>query len=151
MRKPNEELPDERDLPEALDASIDSDSRQQEPGTKKQRTETHAESGSEPAAAPVRRPARKRASAKRADSRSDSGTIVKMRQRKAVDERADKGESELRELAAQGFTPDEAQRLLHISDRLSTSHEAREAEATLRRLRFTRWLIEHGMLDEFSA
>ena len=55
------------------------------------------------------------------------------------------------ELEAQGFTTDEAVRLLHVSGRVATSHEAREAEATLRRLRFTRWLIERGMLDEFSA
>lgn len=55
------------------------------------------------------------------------------------------------ELEAQGFTADEAIRLVHVSDRVATSREAREAEATLRRLRFTRWLVERGMLDEFSA
>lgn len=55
------------------------------------------------------------------------------------------------ELEAQGFTPDEAIRLIHVSGQIATSHEAREAEATLRRLRFTRWLIERGVLDEFSA
>lgn len=55
------------------------------------------------------------------------------------------------ELEAQGFTPDEAIRLVHVSGRVATSREAQEAEATLRRLRFTRWLVERGMLDEFSA
>lgn len=55
------------------------------------------------------------------------------------------------QLQSQGFTPDEAIRLIHVSGRAATSREAREAEATLRRLRFTRWLIEHGLLDEFSA
>lgn len=55
------------------------------------------------------------------------------------------------ELEQRGFTPDEAIRLVHISARLATSKEAREAQATLRRLRFTRWLVEQGMLDEFSA
>lgn len=55
------------------------------------------------------------------------------------------------ELEAQGFTADEAIRLVHVSGRVATSREAREAEATLRRLRFTRWLIERGVLDEFSA
>lgn len=54
-------------------------------------------------------------------------------------------------LQAQGFTVDEAQRLIDISKRLETSAEARESEASLRRLRFTQWLIEHGILDEFSA
>ncbi|MGH2517757.1 MAG: hypothetical protein ACRDHP_19085 [Ktedonobacterales bacterium] len=55
------------------------------------------------------------------------------------------------ELEAQGFTADEAVRLVSVSGRVATSREAREAEATLRRLRFTRWLIERGVLDEFSA
>lgn len=54
-------------------------------------------------------------------------------------------------LESQGFTADEAVRLIHVSDRLAHSREARESEATLRRLRFTRWLIEHGVLNEFSA
>ena|SRR5215472_15764571 len=59
--------------------------------------------------------------------------------------------SELVELAEKGFTADEAIRLIHVSQRAAMSREAREAEETLRRLRFTRWLIDHGMLDEFSA
>jgi hypothetical protein len=59
--------------------------------------------------------------------------------------------SELVELAEKGFTADEAIRLSHVSQRAAMSREAQEAEETLRRLRFTRWLIEHGMLDEFSA
>jgi hypothetical protein len=57
----------------------------------------------------------------------------------------------LDELKAQGFTADEAIRLIHVSDRLADGREARESQTTLRRLRFTRWLIEHGVLDEFTA
>lgn len=57
----------------------------------------------------------------------------------------------LDELKAQGFTVDEAIRLIHVSDRLANGREARESQTTLRRLRFTRWLIEHGVLDEFTA
>jgi hypothetical protein len=57
----------------------------------------------------------------------------------------------LDELKAQGFTADEAIRLIHVSDRLANGREARESQTTLRRLRFTRWLIEHGVLDEFTA
>jgi hypothetical protein len=57
----------------------------------------------------------------------------------------------VQDLESQGFTPDEALRLIHISDLLATSREAREAEATMRRLRFTRWLFERGVLSEFSA
>ncbi len=51
------------------------------------------------------------------------------------------------ELESQGFSEDEALRLIDISKRLESSTEAREA----RRLRFTRWLVEQGILDEFSA
>jgi hypothetical protein len=55
------------------------------------------------------------------------------------------------DLESQGFTPDEVRRLVLISDRAAHSAESRAAEAELRRLRFTRWLIEHGVLDEWSA
>lgn len=55
------------------------------------------------------------------------------------------------DLASRGFTPDEVQRLEVVSDRQAQSDESQLAAATLRRLRFTRWLIEHGMLDEWSA
>ena len=63
----------------------------------------------------------------------------------------DSDDAAVHTLEAQGFTEDEAIRLIHVSDRLKTSREARESEAVLRRLRFTRWLIQQGMLDEFSA
>lgn len=63
----------------------------------------------------------------------------------------EESEEDLDELEAQGFTRTEALRLIHVSDRISHSSEAREAEAVLRRLRFQRWLLERGLLDEFSA
>jgi hypothetical protein len=66
-------------------------------------------------------------------------------------ENPEEGDSELHQLEAQGFTPDEAARLIYISDRLANSREAQEAEAVMRRLRFHRWLVERGLLDEFSA
>jgi hypothetical protein len=62
----------------------------------------------------------------------------------------DDGEA-LHDLEAKGFTPDEARRLIDITARLAQSAEAREAEATRRRLHFTRWLLDHGRLDEWSA
>ena len=55
------------------------------------------------------------------------------------------------DLESQGFSADEVRRLVLVSDRQASSAESRIAEATLRRLRFTRWLIEHGVLDEWSA
>lgn len=60
-------------------------------------------------------------------------------------------EADAIELESQGFSPDEAQRLIDISKRLETSAEARASQAELKRLRFTQWLIEHGILNEFSA
>jgi hypothetical protein len=60
-------------------------------------------------------------------------------------------ESTLTELQAQGFTVDEANQLIHVSDRVANSLETREAEAVIRRLRFNRWLFEQGKLSEFSA
>lgn len=57
----------------------------------------------------------------------------------------------LDDLKSQGFTPEQVRRLVVVSDRLADSTESRAAEAEMRRLRFTRWLIEHGVLDEWSA
>lgn len=54
------------------------------------------------------------------------------------------------ELEAQGFSTEEAKRLIDISKRLETSAEARASQAELKRLRFAQWLVEHGILDEFS-
>lgn len=55
------------------------------------------------------------------------------------------------DLESQGFTPDEVRRLILILDQLARSQESQDAEAELRRLRFARWLIERGVLDEWSA
>ncbi len=54
-------------------------------------------------------------------------------------------------LAAQGFSEGEAARLLEVSARAAYSTEARESEAVMNRLRFTRWLIERGVIDEFAV
>jgi hypothetical protein len=60
-------------------------------------------------------------------------------------------EADAMELEAQGFSSDEAQRLIDMSKRLETSAEARASQAELKRLRFAQWLIERGILNEFSA
>ncbi len=67
------------------------------------------------------------------------------------DGREHESDNGLRELEAQGFSTDEASRIVYLTERLADSREARDAEATLRRLRFTRWLVEHGVLDEWTA
>ena len=51
------------------------------------------------------------------------------------------------ELESKGFSETEALRQIDFSKRLERSAEARLA----RQLRFTRWLVEQGLLDEFSA
>jgi hypothetical protein len=55
------------------------------------------------------------------------------------------------DLERQGFSADEVSRLVLVSKRQEDSAESRFQEAALRRLRFTRWLVEHGRLDEWSA
>jgi len=52
-------------------------------------------------------------------------------------------EDDLRKLEAQGFTEDEINRLVELSERLNAS--------TLKRLQFTKWLVDQGLLDEFSV
>lgn len=59
-------------------------------------------------------------------------------------------EDDLLELAELGFTADEATRLMEVAERRTHSDEVRDAEAMLNRLQFTKWLIERGVLDEFS-
>ena len=56
-------------------------------------------------------------------------------------------EDDLRDLEAQGFTRDEANRLIDLSARIN---EGISNEPTLKRLQFTRWLVQRGLLDEFS-
>lgn len=60
----------------------------------------------------------------------------------AVDD-AEPEEDDLRKLEAQGFTEDEVNRLVELSERINAR--------TLKRLQFTKWLVEQGLLDEFSV
>lgn len=93
-----------------------------------------------------RRP-RRASSSKRVDEPSE-GTRPESAQPEVI--AAGDGD-DLHDLEVRGFTPDEARRLIDITARLNQSSEAREAEATRRRLAFTRWLVDHGRLDEWSA
>jgi hypothetical protein len=52
-------------------------------------------------------------------------------------------EDDLRTLGAQGFTEDEVNRLVELSERINAR--------TLKRLQFTKWLVDQGLLDEFSV
>ena len=91
-----------------------------------------------------RRKARKPAARPRAPRRESAEPVLALPRRTSLSDEVDA-------LEAQGFTEDEAVRLISVSERVAHSGEAREAEELLRRLHFTRWLVEHGMLDEFSA
>ena len=59
-------------------------------------------------------------------------------------------DADMHALEELGFTQDEAIRLLDVAVRLTHSDEARVAEATRKRLQFAKWLVEQGLLDEFS-
>ena len=52
-------------------------------------------------------------------------------------------DDDLRKLEAQGFSEGEVNRLVELSERLNAS--------TLKRLQFTKWLVDQGLLDEFSV
>lgn len=96
-----------------------------------------------PARAPKpRRTTRKSAAGKSARARKP---IVDPEAARAAEE-ADRALA-VTELESKGFSEVEALRLIDISKRLERSAEARLA----RQLRFTRWLVEQGILDEFSA
>ncbi len=69
----------------------------------------------------------------------------------AVDAADNTDLDEMTKLAREGFTPDEVKRLLSMSERVAHSSEALESEAVLRRLRFTRWMVEQGLLSEFPS
>lgn len=98
-------------------------------------------------------PAPARAAKPRRAPRKSAGKSSRAAKAAAVDPEAVRAAAEAEraiavvELESQGFSEDEALRLIDISKRLESSTEAREA----RRLRFTRWLVEQGILDEFSA
>lgn len=83
--------------------------------------------------------------------RSKNGDAVETH---AEAEEADAGgsseETDLHALEALGFTEDEAVRLIEVAVRITNSDEVRDAEATRKRLQFTKWLIDQGKLDEFS-
>jgi hypothetical protein len=55
------------------------------------------------------------------------------------------------DLTTQGFSAVEIERLLEVSARAALSTEARESEAVMNRLRFTRWLVERGVINEFAV
>jgi hypothetical protein len=76
--------------------------------------------------------ARRRSSARKRDQRPEAAAAAKAKRER----------DELAMLEQQGFTPAEAIRLLRVTD---------PNQAVMRRLRFQRWLVEHGLLDEFSA
>lgn len=96
-----------------------------------------------PRAAKPRRAARKSATSRQARAEKSPEAEAEEARAAEATERA----NTVTALESQGFSADEALRLIDISKRLEHSTEAQE----LRRLRFTRWLVEQGILNEFSA
>jgi hypothetical protein len=95
--------------------------------------------------------ARKKASDAAENSTAKLGAkpVVKKPRATSAKRRQRVREEPLAGLAAQGFSEGEAARLLEVSERAASSAEARESEAVMNRLRFTRWLIERGVINEF--
>lgn len=156
---------DEREEQQSSDASAYADESQSHPITPEQEAaaEERAEGAREAVESKARRSSgrtrgKRQGESNQPDHQVDSDGIIQFpvmaNDAEAVDEEATSEVDEqtaLTELEAQGFTTDEALRLIHVSDQMATSREVRESEAALRRLRFARWLVEHGMLDEYSA
>lgn len=151
--------PAENDLPQTPPAQASDNSKPQDhlddETTRNEEREQHTASNSDKTpATPRTRKGRGTRPARREQPEASAESILRLPVHSA-ELSGESSESDetiaVSELEAQGFTTDEAIRLIHVSGRVATSREAREAEATLRRLRFTRWLIERGVLDEFSA
>jgi hypothetical protein len=145
----NDAFGDETSRPDALpnalpDATSDISSAEQKPDEAAETEAASARSEAPAAETPPLRTSPRKPS--RAHQAKDAETGAEPAERPATP-----ASDPLQDLEAQGFSPAEARRLIYISDRVGQSAEARESEATLRRLRFTRWLVEHGMLDEWSA
>jgi hypothetical protein len=138
-RQERDEATDARDpLPEA--GELTSFATDQTP-------ETIAAMGCENEVTPASAPKARRATRKSATSKSARArkSVVDPDAARAAEE-ANRALA-VTELESQGFSEAEALRLIDFSKRLESSAEARLA----RQLRFTRWLIEQGHLDEFSA
>lgn len=83
--------------------------------------------------------------APRRPRRSKSGDTSETQASAAQDDTAPSSEEDdLRKLESLGFTRDEATRLIDVAVRATNSMEHR-------RLQFAKWLVEQGVLDEFSS
>jgi hypothetical protein len=82
--------------------------------------------------------------ASRRQRRDKNGDEAERRATGAQEDSASSSEEDdLRKLEELGFTRDEATRLIDVADRSTNSPEHK-------RLQFAKWLVEQGVLDEFS-
>jgi len=117
-----------------------------EQAPKQARTRKSASPGTSRASKPS---ARKRTGG--ATEGASAKPVAKKRRATSSKRQKNVDEGPLAGLAAQGFSEGEAARLLEVSARAAYSTEARESEAVMNRLRFTRWLIERGLINEFTV
>jgi hypothetical protein len=107
---------------------------------------SHEDVSAEETSGGVDEPVSAHASKRPRRDKSESGDTPQLQagaeQEDAVDE-AEPEEDDLRKLEAQGFTEDEVNRLVELSERINAR--------TLKRLQFTKWLVDQGLLDEFSV
>lgn len=57
-------------------------------------------------------------------------------------------DAEIQQLLLQGFSENEAKKLIHMKDHVTEQIEYREMLAESRRLEFIRWLIEHDRITK---
>lgn len=79
----------------------------------------------------------------RRDKRDDTPELQADAEPEDAADDAEQEDDDLRTLEAQGFTEDEVNRLVELSERINAR--------TLKRLQFTKWLVDQGLLDEFSV
>lgn len=108
---------------------------------------SHEDVSAEEASSGVDEPVSARAAAKRPHrNKSESEDTSEFQAEAEPEDAVDDLEAEkddLRTLEAQGFSEDEVNRLVELSERINAR--------TLKRLQFTKWLVDQGLLDEFSV
>ena len=55
--------------------------------------------------------------------------------------------TDIERLLSEGFSPDEAERIVHMKAHVTEQVEYQEMMAESRRLNFVRWLIEHDRMS----
>ncbi len=107
---------------------------------------SHEDVSAEEASGSVDEPVSTRAAKRQRRNKSESEDAPELQADAEPEDTVEDSEPEeddLRKLETQGFTEDEVSRLVELSERINAR--------TLKRLQFTKWLVDQGLLDEFSV